>query len=162
MKIIVLNGSPKGDVSVTMQYVRFIQNKIPRHELKILNISQRIKAIERNANHFMEIADEIYGRLRFPFRLDHHFYRKNGMYDFPQKDYKSRVRNSIMMLMNRIPSMRKEIYTKRTKTEMIKPLQKVLKQDGGRKRPCIRYVPLQSLRALVGVTKAKQPNNRRI
>jgi len=42
MKIIVLNGSPKGDVSVTMQYVAYIQKRFPRHELKIINISQRI------------------------------------------------------------------------------------------------------------------------
>ena len=39
MKIIVLNGSPKGDISVTMQYVHFTQKKFPQHELKILNIS---------------------------------------------------------------------------------------------------------------------------
>ncbi len=72
--------------------------------------------------------DDIYGRLRFPFRADHKFYKKNGFYDFPQKDYKSRIMNSILMLMNRIPSMRKELYTKRIKKEMIKPLQKVLKR----------------------------------
>ena len=73
--------------------------------------------------------DDIYGRLRFPFRADHNFYKKNGLYDFPQKDYKSRITNSMMMLLNRIPSMRKEIYTKRMKTEMIKPLQKVLERE---------------------------------
>ena len=59
MKIIVLNGSPKGDVSVTMQYVHFIQKKIPQYELKILNISQRIKAIEKGENTFREITDEV-------------------------------------------------------------------------------------------------------
>jgi multimeric flavodoxin WrbA len=75
------------------------------------------------------IRDDIYGRLRFPFRADHNFYRTNGLYDFPQKDYKSRITNSMMMLLNRIPSMRREIYTKRMKTEMIKPLQKVLERE---------------------------------
>jgi len=39
MKITVLNGSPKGNLSVTMQYVSFIQKKFPHHELKILNIA---------------------------------------------------------------------------------------------------------------------------
>jgi multimeric flavodoxin WrbA len=73
--------------------------------------------------------DDIYGRLRFPFRADHEFYKKNGFYDFPQKNYKSRITNSILMLMNRIPSMRKEIYTKRIKKEMIKPLQKVFERN---------------------------------
>jgi len=77
--------------------------------------------------------DDIYGQLRFPFRADHNFYKKNGLYDFPQKDYKSRITNLMMMLMSRIPSIRKEIYTKRMKTEMIKPLQKVLERELNRK-----------------------------
>jgi multimeric flavodoxin WrbA len=59
MKIIVLNGSPKGDVSVTMQYVKFIQDKFPEHELKIINISERIKKIERNESYFKGIINEI-------------------------------------------------------------------------------------------------------
>ena len=75
------------------------------------------------------IRDDIYGPLRFPFRADHNFFKKNGLYDFPQKDYKSRITNSMMMLLSRIPSIRKDIYTKRIKTEMIKPLQKVLKRE---------------------------------
>ena len=59
MKIIVLNGSPKGKISVTMQYVQFIQKKFPQHELKILNISQRIKKIEKDENAFQEIIDQV-------------------------------------------------------------------------------------------------------
>ena len=50
MKIAVLNGSPKGDLSVTMQYVNFIQKKFPRHELKILPIASQMKGIEKDAN----------------------------------------------------------------------------------------------------------------
>ncbi len=75
------------------------------------------------------IRDEIYGRLRFPFQADHTFYKKNGLYDFPQKSYKSRTINLMMMLLSRIPLMREEIYTKRIKTELIKPLQKVLERE---------------------------------
>ena len=75
------------------------------------------------------LRDDIYGRLRFPFRADHNFYKKKGLYDFPQKDYKSRITNSMMMLLTRIPSMRREIYTKRIKKAMIKPLQKILKKE---------------------------------
>lgn len=59
MKIIVLNGSPKGDVSVTMQCVHFIRKKFMQHELKILNISQRINKIEKGEKAFQEIIDEI-------------------------------------------------------------------------------------------------------
>jgi len=53
--------------------------------------------------------DDIYGRLRFPFQADHKSYRKRGMYDFPQKDCKSRITNSMLMLLTKIPSTRKEI-----------------------------------------------------
>jgi len=61
MKIIVLNGSPKGMTSVTMQYVHYIQNKFPQHELKFINISQRIKKIETDMRSFQEILDEVKG-----------------------------------------------------------------------------------------------------
>lgn len=61
MKIIVLNGSPKGEISVTMQYVGFIQKKFPQHQLKILNIAQRGKQIESREDAFQEIIEEIKG-----------------------------------------------------------------------------------------------------
>lgn len=72
--------------------------------------------------------DSVWGRLRFPFVADHKAYKRLGLYDFPQKHYKSRIINSIMMLLAKIPSMRKEIYTRRMKAEMIKPLQKIVEQ----------------------------------
>ena len=59
MKITVLNGSPKGNLSVTMQYVNFIQKKFPHHELKILNIASQIKKIEKDTEAFQEIMDEV-------------------------------------------------------------------------------------------------------
>lgn len=59
MKIIVLNGSPKGDISVTMQYIKYIQKKFPKHELKIINIAQQINKLEKDLNFFGEVIDEI-------------------------------------------------------------------------------------------------------
>ncbi|MCK4251746.1 NAD(P)H-dependent oxidoreductase [candidate division WOR-3 bacterium] len=70
--------------------------------------------------------DDIWGRLRFPFQADHRFYKKHGIYDFPQKDFRTRIRNWIMMFLTKIPKIRKEIYTKKLKEGMIKPLQKIL------------------------------------
>ena len=61
MKIAVLNGSPKGMTSVTMQYVHYIQKEYPQHELKIINISQRIKKIESDKSALQEILDEVKG-----------------------------------------------------------------------------------------------------
>lgn len=72
------------------------------------------------------LRDYIYGRGRFPFQADHRFYKKHGLYDFPHKEYKSRITNSILMLLTKIPSIRNDIYSRRLKIEIIKPLQKVL------------------------------------
>ena len=46
MNITVLNGSPKGPTSATMQYVHYIQKKFPEHELQIISISQRIEKLK--------------------------------------------------------------------------------------------------------------------
>lgn len=59
MKIIVLSGSPKGELSITLQYVHFLQNKFPQHELKVFHVSQRIKKIEKDEKAFQEIIDEV-------------------------------------------------------------------------------------------------------
>ena len=59
MKIVVLNGSPKGDTSVTIHSVKYLQKKYPKHEFKILNIAKRIKGIERRRATFDGIVEEI-------------------------------------------------------------------------------------------------------
>jgi len=59
MKIAVLNGSPKGEVSVTVQYIKFIQKKYPQHELKLINIAHDIVRIEKDDNLFKSIIDEV-------------------------------------------------------------------------------------------------------
>lgn len=59
MKIVVLNGSPKGDDSVTIHSVKYLQKKIPQHEFIFHNIAQRIRGIERRSELFDEIIGEI-------------------------------------------------------------------------------------------------------
>ena len=59
MNITVLNGSPKGPTSATMQYVHYIQKKFPEHELQIISIFQRIAKIEDDAQAFQNILDGI-------------------------------------------------------------------------------------------------------
>ena len=55
MEIVVLNGSPKGDISVTMQYVHYIQKQFPQHSLKIFNIAQQIRQLEQEDPTFCAI-----------------------------------------------------------------------------------------------------------
>jgi len=59
MKIAVLNGSPKGELSITLQYVRFIQKKYPQHEFRIIHTAQKIKTLERHELAFKEIRGEV-------------------------------------------------------------------------------------------------------
>jgi multimeric flavodoxin WrbA len=59
MKVIVLNGSPKGDVSVTMQYVAYIQKKFPAHDYTIFNVAQDIRKIEKDGVVFGRILDTV-------------------------------------------------------------------------------------------------------
>ncbi len=48
MNILVLNGSPKGEYSVTLQTVRYLEKLYPRHQFEVLHVGQRIKALERD------------------------------------------------------------------------------------------------------------------
>ncbi len=59
MKIIVFNGSPKGEQSVTMQYVHFMQKKFPHHELKMLHIAQRLNKLEKDEQAFQDVIDDV-------------------------------------------------------------------------------------------------------
>ena len=48
MKILVLNGSPKGKYSITLQTVLYLQKKFPEQEFEILNVGQKIKSLEKD------------------------------------------------------------------------------------------------------------------
>ena len=59
MKIVVLNGSPKGDVSVTMQYAAYIRKKFPGHEYRIVNAAAEIRKIEKDPAAFAAIIEDL-------------------------------------------------------------------------------------------------------
>ncbi|MFA5321210.1 MAG: NAD(P)H-dependent oxidoreductase [Smithella sp.] len=71
--------------------------------------------------------DAIWGRLRPVFQADHRYYKEHGMYNFPQKYYKWRMINSLLILLTKIPAVRRE-FIKRMKKEMIKPCANALKR----------------------------------
>ena len=48
MNILVLNGSPKGKYSITLQTVHFLQRKFANHSFEILNVGQRVKLLEKD------------------------------------------------------------------------------------------------------------------
>lgn len=54
--------------------------------------------------------DNIWGRLRSVWQADHRYLKKHGKYDFPQKDIKIRILNAFMMMLSKIPRLRKGYY----------------------------------------------------
>jgi len=48
MRILVINGSPKGENSITLQTVHYLQKKYPQHTFDVLHAGQRIAALERD------------------------------------------------------------------------------------------------------------------
>lgn len=52
MKIVVINGSPKGTRSVTLHYARLIGLHYPVHEIEELHVSQYLARLERNRGYF--------------------------------------------------------------------------------------------------------------
>ncbi len=48
MKIIIINGSPKGNYSITLHTCLYIQKCFPEHEYHVLNVGQQIKKIAKD------------------------------------------------------------------------------------------------------------------
>ncbi|MEE1139500.1 MAG: NAD(P)H-dependent oxidoreductase [Acutalibacteraceae bacterium] len=62
MKIAVINGSPKGKYSITLQTVLYLEKKFPKHEFSVLNAGQQIKSLEKNfdkAKALLENSDAV-------------------------------------------------------------------------------------------------------
>ena len=48
MNILVLNGSPKGKYSITLQTTRYLEKLYPNHTFTVLNVGQKTKALEKD------------------------------------------------------------------------------------------------------------------
>ena len=48
MNILVLNGSPKGEFSITLQTIRYLEILHPEHRFDVLHVGQRIRALEQD------------------------------------------------------------------------------------------------------------------
>ena len=55
MKIAVINGSPKGRYSVTLQTALYLEKKFPEHEFTVFNAAQRIKSLEKDFSKVEEL-----------------------------------------------------------------------------------------------------------
>ncbi len=64
--------------------------------------------------------DEIWGEMRAVFRADDAYYRKHGVYDFPQHDYGQRLRTGVLSLLLSVPNIREQAK-KEMKKHMLEP-----------------------------------------
>ena len=55
MNILVLNGSPKGEYSITLQTVRYLEKQNPQHSFQVLHVGRQIKSIEKDFSKAREL-----------------------------------------------------------------------------------------------------------
>jgi multimeric flavodoxin WrbA len=48
MKVLILNGSPKGKYSFTLQTSLYLEKRFPEHNFQVLHVSQQLKSIEKD------------------------------------------------------------------------------------------------------------------
>ena len=58
MKVLVLNGSPKGNYSITLQTVNYLQKLFPEQEFEVLQIGQKIKALEKDISPALQALEQ--------------------------------------------------------------------------------------------------------
>lgn len=61
MNIVVLNGSPKGETSVTMQYVKYLQKVNTEHTFLYRHVAHEIRKLERNTEALQNVIDNVRG-----------------------------------------------------------------------------------------------------
>ena len=58
MRILVFGGSPKGEISVTMQYVRWLQQNMTEHDIELVQVAQPIHRLEKDAEALARIGEQ--------------------------------------------------------------------------------------------------------
>ena len=58
MKILIVNGSPKGKYSVTLQTLNYLALKFPQHDFKVIHAGQQIKKIQRDFSSSKKALEE--------------------------------------------------------------------------------------------------------
>lgn len=59
MKIIVLNGSPKGEVSTTVQYVKYLAKHFNEHSFEILSVAHNIRKLENDETEWGSFLNKV-------------------------------------------------------------------------------------------------------
>ncbi|MBN2431108.1 MAG: NAD(P)H-dependent oxidoreductase [Acidobacteria bacterium] len=59
MDIVVLGGSPKGETSVTMQYVAFMQRRFPDHAYDVIQLAPWLRRLEEDDGEWRRLTERI-------------------------------------------------------------------------------------------------------
>ncbi|WKY43688.1 NAD(P)H-dependent oxidoreductase [Eubacteriaceae bacterium ES2] len=59
MKIAVCNGSPKGEKSITLQHIKYLEKRFTKIDFVIFNIAKQISKLEKDAKYFDTFMVEI-------------------------------------------------------------------------------------------------------
>ena len=69
--------------------------------------------------------DSVYGPMIITFPADDAFYKRYGLFNYPQKGTRMRAFNAVMAPFTKISPVRKKVFS-HLKDQMIKPFEKVL------------------------------------
>ncbi len=61
MRVLVLSGSPKGELSVTLQYVRYLERRLPAHAFEVVHAAQALRRLEREPAARAELVERLAG-----------------------------------------------------------------------------------------------------
>ncbi|MBN2534275.1 MAG: NAD(P)H-dependent oxidoreductase [Spirochaetales bacterium] len=59
MKVLVLNGSPKGSLSFSLQCFDFLKTQFPGNHYEVIHVGQRINAIEKRQKTFTSLIEKL-------------------------------------------------------------------------------------------------------
>lgn len=76
---------------------------------------------------FKVFRDEIYGGLKFLFQADHSYYKKKKLYDFPQRDFFKLLGVSLLLLILKVPPIRRQ-FRNRAGRQMLRPFKSILQK----------------------------------
>ena len=58
MKVLVINGSPKGEYSVTLQTVKYLEILFKGHQFEVLHVGQKIRQYEKDFSPVIKAVKE--------------------------------------------------------------------------------------------------------
>lgn len=58
MKVLIINGSPKGEYSITLHTSLYLEKKFPECKFEILHVGKKIKSIEKDMSYSLKSLSE--------------------------------------------------------------------------------------------------------